>query len=75
MTKEGTIICRKSNSDDTLIGTKNTNPIFDTRVYDLSFPDGLKYDLATTAIVNNLFDSASEDRDHHAYLESITDVR
>ena len=34
-TQESTTLCRKRNSEGTLIGTKDTNPIIDTRVHEV----------------------------------------
>ena len=39
------------------------------------YPDGSRYDLATNIIVENLFDSTSEDGDRSTYLDSIVDIR
>ena len=73
--QEVTILGRNMNSDGSLIGTKNTNPIIDPKVYPVGFSDGSRYDMATNVIVENLFDSALEDGDIHTYIDSIIDIR
>ena len=74
-TQEGTVIRRKHYSDGTLFRTKNINPILNTRVYEVDFPNESIYDLTTNIIVGNVFDSISEDGDHHTYLDYIVEIR
>ena len=73
--QEGTIIHRLKNFYGTLIRTKNANPILYTSAYEVGFSDGSRYHLAINLIVDNLFDSDSEDGDHHTYVNSVVDIR
>ena len=66
-TQEGTTIHRKRRFNGTLLGTKSTNPILDTRVCEVEFLVETRYDLVTNIMVEILFDSASNDRYHHIF--------
>ena len=44
-------------------------------MYEVDFPNESIYDLTTNIIVGNVFDSISEDGDHHTYLDSIVKIR
>ena len=73
-TQKGTVLRRKNNSNGTLIGTKNTNPILGTRVYEVGFPGESIYDLDTNITVENLFNSTLEDGEHHTYINHIVEI-
>ena len=73
-TQKDTVLRRNNNSNGTLLGTKNTNPILGTRVYEVGFPGESIYDLDTNITVENLFNSTSEDGEHHTYINFIVDI-
>ena len=41
---------------------------------EVGFPEGKRYYLTTNIIVENLYDSASDDRYHHIFPDSIADT-
>jgi hypothetical protein len=48
--EKGTILRRKRNNDGMLVGRANPNPILDTRVFEVVFPDGHIAEYATNVI-------------------------
>ena len=46
---------RKRQSDGTLLGKAHSNPILDTRTYEVEFADGQKTELAANVIAENMF--------------------
>ena len=57
------------------IGTANDNPILDTRVYEVEFPDGYRSSLAANAIAENLFAQVDEEGNRHVLFDEIIDHR
>jgi hypothetical protein len=57
------------------IGTANSNPILDTRVYNLEFPDGRIEEYAVNMIAENLFEQADEDGWDNGIIEEFLDIR
>ncbi len=51
----GRVTKRLRDKNDLPIGTAYDNPILDTRVYEVEFPDGHKTSLAANAIAENVF--------------------
>ena len=49
------IVRRKRDSSGTLIGTPHSNPILDSRIYELEFPDGRVEEYALNSIVESLY--------------------
>jgi hypothetical protein len=72
---EGTVKCRKRNSDGTLIGTANANPILDSRTYEVEFGDGTYSDYSTNVLIENLYSHVDDEGRSHSILDSITDHR
>ena len=66
---------RKRAPDGTPSGTANANPILDTRVYELEFPDGRLEEYAVNVIAENLMNQADSDGWDTGLLEEILDVR
>ena len=52
----------------TLRGKANANPILDTRVYDVSFPNGTEKEYATNAIVDNMWAQADSEGNRYILL-------
>lgn len=71
--REGTIVSRKRNADGSLVGTEHSNPIVDTRVYEVEFPDGSIDEFATNLIVENLYSHIDDEGNSHSILKSIID--
>ena len=59
--KEGTVKRRKrDDNSDELIGTAHSNPLLDSRLYEVEFPDGSYTDYAANVIIENLFDQMDD---------------
>ena len=52
---------RKRDQDGIPIGTENQNPILDTRVYQLEFPDGRIEEYALNVIIENIMNQVDAD--------------
>jgi hypothetical protein len=72
---EGIVKSRKRNSDGTLIGTSNANPIMDTRSYSVEFGDGTYGDYSTNVLIENLYSHIDDEGRSHALLKSIVNHR
>ena len=66
---------RKRDPDGLPSGTPNPNPILDTRVYELEFPDGRLEEYAVNIIAENLLNQADNDGWDTGLLEEIVDMR
>jgi Reverse transcriptase (RNA-dependent DNA polymerase) len=66
---------RLRDKDGLPIGTANDNPILDTRVYEVEFPDGHKAALAANAIAENLFAQVDSDGNRHVLFDEIVSYR
>ena len=66
---------RKRDSLGLPTGQHNPNPILDTRVYELEFPDGRLEEYAVNIIAENLLNQADNDGWDTGILEEIVDMR
>ena len=66
---------RHRDKDGLPIGTANDNPILDTRVYEVEYPDGHKTSLAANMIAENLFAQVDSEGNHHVLFDEITSYR
>jgi hypothetical protein len=71
--KEGTVRRRKRTADGNLVGTANSNPIRDTRVYEVDFGDGTYQDYSTNVLVENLYSHIDDEGRSHSLLDAIVD--
>eukprot|EP00978_Attheya_sp_CCMP212_P022805 scaffold68594_cov30-Attheya_sp.AAC.1 len=69
----GKVIGRKRDKDGVAKGKANTNPILDTRTYQVRFPDGVEAEYAANAIAENMWTQCDPDGNQHVLLESIVD--
>lgn len=67
-----TVIDRKRDSDGNPIGVRNANPILDTRVYNLQFPDGHVEAFAANVIAQSLWAQTDDDGNEFLLLQEIT---
>ena len=51
----------KRDSNGNIIGVKHDNPIMDTRIFELEFPDGRVEEYSTNIIAENLFSQVDDD--------------
>jgi Reverse transcriptase (RNA-dependent DNA polymerase) len=57
------------------IGTANDNPILDTRIYEVEFPDGHKASLAANIIAENLYAQVDIEGNRHVLFQEIVGHR
>ena len=69
--KEAVVIARKRNHDGTLIGTANDNPVLDSRIYEVQFPDGSYSEYSTNVLLENLYQQIDDEGRSHSILSSI----
>ena len=67
----GRVKGRQRNSDGQVIGVANRNPVLDTRVYAIEFPDGKVGEYAANVIAENTFSLADPDGNQMLLLEAI----
>ena len=66
---------RKRDSAGNPVGTPNANPILDTRVYELLFPDGRVDEYAANVLAENLISSADDEGWDTGLFDEIIDMR
>ncbi len=64
---------RKRTADGTAIGTSNPNPILDTRIFEVEFPDGHVDAYTTNVIAESLYSNVDDDGFNTGLLEEIID--
>ena len=69
----GTVRNRKREADGTLRGTRNQQPILDTRVYEVEFPDGEVAEYAANVIAENMYAQCDAEGNQFQLLEAISD--
>ena len=71
----GRVVKRMRDENGLPIGTANDNPILDSRVYKVEFPDGHKAAMAANIIAENLFSQIDEEGNRHALFDEIISHR
>ena len=66
---------RLRDKDGLPIGRSNKNPILDTRMYEVEYPDGHKASLAANAIAENMFAQVDNEGNRHVLFDEIVDHR
>jgi hypothetical protein len=66
---------RKRQSDGTLRGKAHSNPILDTRTYEVEFVDGQRTELAANVIAENMFTQCDSEGNQYLLLAGIVDHR
>ncbi len=69
------VIQRTKSDDGKIQGSHNRNPILDTRVYDVMFPDGVVQQYAANVIAENIFNMSDSEGQQHMLLDTILDHR
>ena len=69
------VVGRSKLSDGTFTGTYNENPILDTRVFDVQFPDGSISQYTTNMIIQNTFSQVDDDGYRYQLLDHIVNHR
>ena len=70
-----TVKGRKRDSNGRLIGSSNNNPILDTRIFEVEFPDGHLEDYSTNKIAESLYSQVDEEGNSTAIFHEICDHR
>ena len=66
---------RKIDDNGNTIGTESTNPLVDTRAYEIEFIDGTTETLTANIIVENLLPQVDEEGHRHLLLDKIIEYR
>ena len=66
---------RLRDKDGLPIGRANNNPILDTRMYEVEYPDGHKASLAANTIAENKFAQVDDEGNRHVLFDAIIDHR
>ena len=69
----GTVTKRKRDRDGNPVGRHNDNPILDSRVYEVEFPDGEVLEYAANVIAENLYSQIDEEGYHQVVFDDILD--
>lgn len=69
------VVSRKRDRDGNPVGEGNKNPILDTRVYEVEFPDGSTREMAANAIAQALWAQCDPDGNRYVTLNAIIDFR
>jgi hypothetical protein len=69
------VLRRKRDSDGNPIGVAHRNPVLDTRVYEVQFPDGRTEEVAANVIAQALYSQCDPDGNEFVLLDSIVDWR
>ena len=71
----GRVVKRLRGPDGKPIGVRSTNPMLDTREYEVSFPDGATKAYGYNVIAENLFAQCDDEGNQYYFLEEISDHR
>ena len=75
-TREATVISRKRTHDGkSLIGSHNPNPLLDSRIYTVEFPDGGTGEFTTNIIAESLYSNIDEEGYDSGLMEGIISHR
>ena len=66
---------RLRNANGLPIGVANDNPILDTRMYKVEYPDGFKSSLSANVIAQNMFAQVDDEGNRHVLFDAIIDHR
>jgi hypothetical protein len=69
----GKVIGRKRDANGNPVGHANSNPILDTRVYEVEFPDGSVHDYAANILAEALYAQVDVDGNRFLLLKEIID--
>ena len=71
--KAATVIGRASDKNGNATGSYSSNPILNTHVYDVMFPDGAVQQYAANIIAENLYSQIDEEGQRYLFLDYIID--
>ena len=73
--KKATVVGRKRDQDGRPIGKRHANPLLDTRLYEVEFPDGSTEAIAANLIAENMLSQVDDEGRSYAVLSEIVDHR
>jgi hypothetical protein len=71
----GCVVGRKRDYDGKPVGTSNSNPILDTRVYDVEFPDGHVEEFTANVIAECIYSQVDREGRQYLMMREIIDHR
>ncbi len=72
---KATVVCRKRDHDGRPIGKRHANPLLDTRLYEVEFPDGTMKAVSANLIAENLLSQVDDEGRSYSILREIVDHR
>ena len=73
--KKATVTKRTVDAHGVPVGVRHSNPMLDTRMYDVTYPDGSTDSIAANLIAENLYSQVDAEGRSFAILEEIIDYR
>jgi hypothetical protein len=70
---KGQVIKRRRDQNGRPIGLSNSNPMLDTREYEVQFPDGSTQSYLANVIAENLYSQVDAEGNQYAVMDEITD--
>ena len=70
-----TVLGQSTSTEGDPIGEYDDNPMINTRVYDVLFPDGVVHQYSANIIAQNIYESSDEDGFRYQLLDEIIDHR
>ena len=67
------VLCRKWDPDGNLVGSAHANPVFDTHIYEVRFPNGRMEELAANVITEAVYAQCDADGNQYILLDAIVD--
>ena len=71
----GRVISQKRDADGNPMGRAHSNPILDTRVYNVEFDDGNVTELTTNLIAESMYSQCDPDGNQYLLLDQLMDHR
>jgi hypothetical protein len=72
---QGRVVRRKRDRDGAILGTRNDNPILDTRVYEVVFEDGEVTEYGANVIAENMWAQCDLDGNQQVLMDAIIDCQ
>ena len=73
--KKATVTSRKRDTDGKPIGKRHPNPLLDTRLYEVEFPDGSTKEITANLIAENMLSQVDNEGRSYAVLKEVVDHR
>ena len=71
--RSGYVKRRARDAEGELFGTRNSNPILDTRSYEVEFPDGDVAEFTANTIAENMFSQCNDAGNQYPLMSGIVD--